>query len=43
MKEMDEMNIIWLSVAVMLLAFSTLIIRFGHHHWPYGKISQSDK
>ncbi|WEM41383.1 phosphate-starvation-inducible PsiE family protein [Photobacterium sp. DA100] len=35
MKELDGVYIVWLSVAAFILAAATLIIRVGHHYWPY--------
>ncbi|GAL34029.1 hypothetical protein JCM19240_937 [Vibrio maritimus] len=35
MKEMDATIVVWLSVAAFVLAAATLIIRVGHHYWPY--------
>ncbi|WP_394151905.1 phosphate-starvation-inducible protein PsiE [Vibrio maritimus] len=35
MKEMDATLVVWLSVAAFILAAATLIIRAGHHYWPY--------
>ncbi|WP_026960718.1 MULTISPECIES: phosphate-starvation-inducible protein PsiE [Aliagarivorans] len=35
MKELDGVYIIWLSLAAFVLAASTMIIRIGHHYWPY--------
>ncbi|KGY07489.1 MULTISPECIES: phosphate-starvation-inducible protein PsiE [Vibrio] len=35
MKEMDAMLVVWLSVAAFILAAATLLIRVGHHYWPY--------
>jgi protein PsiE len=38
MKEMDSSEIIWLSIAVMILTISTTIMRIGHNYWPYNKM-----
>lgn len=35
MKEIDGLFIVWLSLAALILALATLVIRFGHHYWPY--------
>lgn len=35
MKEMDGSYIVWLALAAFILAAATLIIRAGHHYWPY--------
>nr|WP_086940781.1 phosphate-starvation-inducible PsiE family protein [Thaumasiovibrio occultus] len=35
MKELDGTYIVWLSVAAFILAAATLLIRVGHHYWPY--------
>lgn len=35
MKELDSMMIVWLSLAAFILAAATLVIRVGHHYWPY--------
>ncbi len=35
MKEMDATLVVWLSVAAFILAAATLLIRVGHHYWPY--------
>ncbi|HAS8568614.1 TPA: phosphate-starvation-inducible E [Vibrio vulnificus] len=35
MKELDAVLIVWLSVAAFVLAAATLLIRLGHHYWPY--------
>lgn len=35
MKEMDSSVVVWLSVAAFILAAATLVIRAGHHYWPY--------
>lgn len=41
MKEMDGLSIIGLSVAIFILAAATLVIRVGHHYWPYNKLPES--
>ncbi|MDC5838019.1 phosphate-starvation-inducible protein PsiE [Vibrio europaeus] len=35
MKEMDASLVVWLSVAALILAIATMVIRVGHHYWPY--------
>ncbi|NOH80854.1 phosphate-starvation-inducible PsiE family protein [Vibrio sp. RE86] len=35
MKEMDSTLVVWLSVAALILAVATMVIRVGHHYWPY--------
>lgn len=35
MKELDAPMIVWLSLAALTLAITTVIIRIGHHYWPY--------
>ncbi|WP_087021256.1 phosphate-starvation-inducible PsiE family protein [Thaumasiovibrio subtropicus] len=35
MKELDGPYIVWLSFAAFILAAATLIVRIGHHYWPY--------
>lgn len=35
MKELDAVPIVWLSFAAFILAAATLMIRAGHHYWPY--------
>lgn len=35
MKELDTVLIVWLSLATLILAAATLVIRVGHHYWPY--------
>ena len=35
MKELDAMLVVWLAVAAFILAAATLLIRVGHHYWPY--------
>ncbi|WP_435248208.1 phosphate-starvation-inducible protein PsiE [Vibrio sp. nBUS_14] len=45
MKELDAVLIVWLSVAAFILAAATLLIRVGHHYWPYVDLrtKQSDE
>lgn len=35
MKELDTVLVVWLAVAAFILAAATLLIRVGHHYWPY--------
>ncbi|MEI8599478.1 phosphate-starvation-inducible PsiE family protein [Vibrio sp. M60_M31a] len=35
MKELDAVPVVWLSLAALILAAATLLIRIGHHYWPY--------
>lgn len=35
MKELDAVLVVWLAVAAFVLAAATLLIRIGHHYWPY--------
>ncbi|WP_440887901.1 phosphate-starvation-inducible protein PsiE [Vibrio sp. WZ-1] len=35
MKDLDSVMIVWLSLAAFILAAATLVIRVGHHYWPY--------
>ncbi|KAB2824861.1 phosphate-starvation-inducible protein PsiE [Aliivibrio finisterrensis] len=35
MKELDAVLIVWLALAAFILAAATLLIRVGHHYWPY--------
>ncbi|MBW3697622.1 phosphate-starvation-inducible E [Vibrio sp. T187] len=45
MKELDAVLVVWLSVAAFILAAATLLIRVGHHYWPYvdRKTNQPDE
>lgn len=45
MKELDSVMIVWLSLAAFVLAAATLLIRVGHHYWPYidGKTDEKDE
>ena len=45
MKELDSVMIVWLSLAAFILAAATLLIRVGHHYWPYidGKTAEKDE
>ncbi|WP_194438234.1 phosphate-starvation-inducible protein PsiE [Vibrio fluminensis] len=45
MKELDSVMIVWLSLAAFVLAAATLLIRVGHHYWPYidGKTAEKDE
>lgn len=35
MKELESVDVVWLSLAALILALSTVIIRAGHFYWPY--------
>ncbi|CED70204.1 phosphate-starvation-inducible protein PsiE [Aliivibrio wodanis] len=35
MKELDAVLVVWLALAAFILAAATLLIRVGHHYWPY--------
>ncbi|GLR76218.1 phosphate-starvation-inducible protein PsiE [Aliivibrio sifiae] len=35
MKEIDAVLVVWLALAAFILAAATLLIRVGHHYWPY--------
>ena len=35
MKELDSTGIVMLSIAAFVLAAATVVIRIGHHYWPY--------
>tara|TARA_R110001583_G_scaffold21088_1_gene80251 strand:- start:17289 stop:17702 length:414 start_codon:yes stop_codon:yes gene_type:complete len=35
MKELQSVDVIWLSLAALLLAASTVVIRVGQFYWPY--------
>lgn len=35
MKDLDAVPVVWLSFAAFILAAATLLIRAGHHYWPY--------
>jgi protein PsiE len=35
MKELDGVFVVWLSLAALILALAALVIRIGHHYWPY--------
>ncbi|KLV08991.1 phosphate-starvation-inducible E [Photobacterium aquae] len=39
MKELDGIYVVWLSTAAFILAAATLIIRIGHHYWPYEEVN----
>lgn len=43
MKELDGIYVVWLAVAAFVLAAATLLIRVGHHYWPYEEISDPSK
>ncbi len=37
MKDMDNLQLLSLSAAIFILTSATLVIRVGHHYWPYKK------
>ncbi len=37
MKDMDNLQLLSLSAAILILTSATLVIRVGHHYWPYKK------
>ena len=43
MKELDGLFVVWLSLAAFILAAATLIIRIGHHYWPYEQVTDPTK
>ncbi len=43
MKDLDAVPVVWLSFAAFILAAATLIIRAGHHYWPYVDRHTQDK
>ncbi|KAE8178102.1 phosphate-starvation-inducible protein PsiE [Photobacterium carnosum] len=43
MKELDGPFIIWLSLAAFILAAATVLIRIGHHYWPYDEPEEPGK
>ncbi|WP_299013811.1 phosphate-starvation-inducible PsiE family protein [uncultured Photobacterium sp.] len=43
MKELDGLFVVWLSLAAFILAAATLIIRIGHHYWPYEVVTDPNK
>lgn len=42
MKEMDSSEIIWLSVAILVMTLATTVMRVGHNYWPYNKMPDQD-
>ncbi len=40
MKEMDTLRIIGIAAAGLVLAFTVLVIRFGHLKYPYGRTDE---
>lgn len=38
MKDIDALVVVWLSLAAFVLSAATMLIRIGHHYWPYNKI-----
>lgn len=43
MKELDGLFIVWLALAAFILAAATLLIRIGHHYWPYEQVTDPTK
>ncbi|MDD9195320.1 phosphate-starvation-inducible PsiE family protein [Aliivibrio sp. S3MY1] len=43
MKELDAVLVVWLALAAFILAAATLLIRAGHHYWPYEAHENSKK
>lgn len=43
MKELDGVFVVWLALAAFILAAATLLIRIGHHYWPYPHDTEPDK
>lgn len=43
MKEIDAVLVVWLALAAFILAAATLLIRVGHHYWPYEAPENSKK
>jgi len=43
MKELDGIFVVWLSLAAFILAAATLMIRIGHHYWPYEMVTDPTK
>lgn len=37
MKDLDGASVVWLSLAALILAVASVVIRGGHHYWPYKK------
>lgn len=35
MKEIQSLDVVWLAIAALVLAISTVVIRAGHFYWPY--------
>ncbi|UXI00312.1 phosphate-starvation-inducible protein PsiE [Photobacterium sp. TY1-4] len=43
MKDLDGIYVVWLALAAFILAAATLIIRVGHHYWPYEAVTEPNK
>lgn len=43
MKELDGIYVVWLALAAFILAAATLIIRIGHHYWPYEEVTEPNQ
>lgn len=42
MKEFNNGEIIWLSLAILLLTAATILMRVGHNYWPYNKMPEQE-
>lgn len=38
LKDIDASIVMWLSISAFILSAATMLIRIGHHYWPYNKI-----
>jgi protein PsiE len=38
MKELQGVDVVWLGLAALLLALSTIVIRVGQFYWPYKQL-----
>lgn len=43
MKEMSETHMLAISVAILILAVSVLVMRFGHSRYPYADIPEQKR
>ncbi|WP_413700450.1 phosphate-starvation-inducible protein PsiE [Psychromonas sp. KJ10-10] len=39
MKELQSLDVIWLSLVALILVASTVVIRVGQYYWPYKQIA----
>ena len=37
LKELQALDVIWLAVAILVLTFAALVLRFGHAKYPYNE------